>query len=697
VPSLAHGFSAREETTADLGAALVTGAVVVLVPDRRAGEGPGGWRESCGKTQLAVSVAGGLWQSRRVELLVWIVATSRQSVLSGLAEAAADALGADTGEDAESAAARFAGWLRETSRPWLMVFDDLSDSANVTGLWPSGPAGRVLVTSSDPAALAGEQAVLTHPVGVFSPHEAMSYMMNRLAADPEKRLGAIDLVSELGYEPLALAQASGVIVNSAMSCREYQDCYNRKRGQVTRAAADFTWVISAEHAGRLSPGSPIGGVLTLAALLDGHGIPGAVFTTGAALAYLADGDGETGGEQRAREALLTAERVGLLTVDQTGAGPVVRIGGAVQAAVQSSMPDGELARAVPAAADALLEAWPDGEQPAWLAQSLRAGAARLQQVGGDLLWADGCHPVLLRAGLSLDRARLTGPAVGYWSQLSAVSNRILGQAHPDTLTAGELLAGAYLVAGRAAEAVSRIRWVLGQRVRVLGPDHPGAIDARRRLGHALIAVHRFGDAVTALDRVVGDYERVRGSDELETLNARDELAAAHYAVGQYADAIELYRQTVASRESLQGPQHPDTISTRQQLAGAYLADDRPKDAISQYKRVLTDRERALGRDHLDTVAVAGSLGAAYQAAGRMAAALQLHEQARAGYERILGPDHRETLASGANLANAYYEVGRVTDAVTLLRDTLARCERVLPPGDPLTRSVRQSLANIAGE
>jgi hypothetical protein len=32
----------------------------------------------------------------------------------------------------------------------------------------------------------------------------------------------------------------------------------------------------------------------------------------------------------------------------------------------------------------------------------------------------------------------------------------------------------------------------------------------------------------------------------------------------------------------------------------------------------------------------------------------------------------------------------------LLRDTASRCERVLPRGDQLTRSVQESLANIAG-
>ena len=79
----------RAETAADLAAALVTGTVVVLAPARVAGERPGGWLESCGKTQLAVCLAESLWQARRLELLIWVTCTNRASVLSGYVEAAA--------------------------------------------------------------------------------------------------------------------------------------------------------------------------------------------------------------------------------------------------------------------------------------------------------------------------------------------------------------------------------------------------------------------------------------------------------------------------------------------------------------------------------------------------------------------------------------------------------------------------------
>ena len=677
------------------------GTAVALVPARAAAESSRDWLASSGKTQLAVAFAESFWQAGGVDLLVWIVATNRASVLSGLVEAAVTAVGADPAGDAESIATRFISWLRETNRPWLVVLDDLSDPADLDRLWPEGPSGMVLITTTNSAALSGIRRVAVLQVGAFSPREALSYLRGRLTADPDQRLGAINLVEELGYEPLALAQASVVIVGSALSCSEYRGYFARRRERFAAAAdgqpppaASVTWTFSLEQADRLLPDGAGRSLLALAALLDGHGIPGTLFTTQAACAFLAaNGAADPVDPERVRNALLIIERAGLLAIDLAATPPTVRMKPVIQAAVRAAMPAAVFDRSARAAADALLEVWPDDEL---LAGEARRCAASLQKAAGELLWAGSCHPLLLRAGRSLDSARLTGPAVAHWRDLAAISQQVLGPTHPDTVVIGQHLADAYLRAGRAAEACPWLHWVLADRIRVLGPDHPGTIAARRNLGHALAAADQLPDALTVLDGAVGDYERVRGAQHLDTLGARDELAAAHLAAGQFGDAIQLYRRTLADRERIQGSQSPDTMDTRQQLADAYLADGRLKDALSHYKRVLSDRERALGPDHLDTIAARGNLGAAYHAAGRMASALQLYEQTRASYERVLGVNHPDTLAYRANLATAYYRVGRLSDAMTLLRDTLARCERVLPPGDPLTQAVRESLKNIAG-
>ncbi len=460
----------------------------------------------------------------------------------------------------------------------------------------------------------------------------------------------------------------------------------------------MTWTFCFEQADWLSPDVPAQALLALIALLDGHAVPAGVLSAPAARDYLA---GYSGGARPDREsagrALLALERSGLLNIDRTTTPPMVRMSTVLQGALRATMPEGMLDQAARSAADALMEAWPEDEPPAWLSESLRACTSSLWQSAGDLLWAGGCHPVLMRAGQSLDSSGLTGPAADYWRDLASVSERLLGADHPDTLAAVQRLTAAYLAAGRTTDAVRWVQWVLDRRARTLGRDHRDVLAARRDLGHALVAAGQLQDAVGVLEQLAADTERVYGEENLATLGTQDELAAAYLAAGQPAEAADLYRRTLAGRERAEGARHPQTLITRQGLGDASMADGRIKDAISAYKKALAGWEKEVGRDDLRTLEAASKLGSAYHTQGKMASAIYSYEQARSGYERALGPDHPDTLSTALRLALAYNEVGRLGDARTMLRDTAARCERVLPPRDRLTTQVQAALADIAGE
>jgi tetratricopeptide (TPR) repeat protein len=710
VPPLGDGFRPRLETAPSLAAKLPTGGAVALIPDRAvdpaaaaglvAAPDPQDWLRSSGKTQLAVAFAESQWQSGGVDLLVWIEATSRASVLAGYAAATVAVTGRAQASSCESVAAQFLSWLGETSRSWLVVLDDLADPAILDGLWPAGPAGRVLVTSADAAAV--PPGVRVQPLGPYSLREAISYLSESLSADPDKRHGAIELAHDLDLEPVALAQASTVIANSPQSCREYQAQFARRREQLASspvarpAAAAVTWTLSLDRADQLAPGGSAQWVLAMAAQLDGHGIPQTVLAARAIGEFLGGGDVMAGSE-RARAGLAALEQVGLLTIDKATVPPTIRISPVLQAALRAAMPDGVSDQAARAVADALLQAWPEPDLLGWPASGLRSCVAALRRVSGDLLWDGGCHPVLVRAGDSLAAARLTGAAVDHWLELATTGGRVLGDDHPHTTLAAQRLADAYLAAGRADDAVPWFGWVLDSLTGKLGSAHRGVLEARRRLGHALVAALQLPAAITVLERAVPQFERVCGTGHIDTHGARDELAAAYLAAGQHANAIDLYRRTLADRERAQGERHPQTMTTRHGLADSYLASGRAKEAVAAYKRVVADRERVLGPDHLDTLTARNNLGAAYEMTGKTAAAELACEQAWAGFERVLGPRHPDTLRSRATLAHMYRRLGRYGDARALLRDTIDRLERILPDDDPLITELRQSLADIGAE
>jgi tetratricopeptide (TPR) repeat protein len=709
VPPLVSGYADRVETAPDLAAALPAGAAVALVPDRAAGAGPApdpaarDWLRASGKTQLAVAFAESLWRSRKLDLLVWIQATSRASVLSGYAAATAAATGRDQASSSESVALQFLGWLAETSHSWLVVLDDLADPADLDGLWPTGPTGRVLVTSTDAAVIPRGMQVL--PIGLLNSREALSHLMERLSPNPGQRFGAIDLISSMDLEPAAVIQATAVIACSAISCHDYREYFLRRQRHLTDSAgappsaSAVTWTLSWERADQLAPGGSVQSLLALTALLDGHGIPGTVLTVPAAVTYLTGGGPPRAGIEVVRAALAALERVGLVTVAPATAPPTVRINSVLQAALRAAMPEGMLDQAARVAADALLQAWPEPEpEPTgWLASGLRSCTATLRQIAGDRLWAGGCHPLLLRAGDSLDRARLTGPAVEHWRDLVTTNDQLLGAGHPHTVLAGQRLAEALLAAGRTDEAVTWFQRQVDTQAVKLGPDHHDLIGARLRLGHALVAARDPRRAISVLERVLSDAEQARGPDDADTLGARDELAAAYLAAGRHADAITAYRRTLADRERGQGSRHPETMTTRHGLADAYLGAGLGKEAVSAYKRLIADRERALGPDHLDTARARYSLGAAYQRTGKTVAAERVYEQARIVFEQVLGPRHPDALRSRAELALVYRQLGRYGDARALLRDTVDRLQRILPNDDPLVTELRAILADIGEE
>jgi hypothetical protein len=315
------------------------------------------------------------------------------------------------------------------------------------------------VTSADATAIPSGIRVM--PVGPFSLREAISYLSGRLQADPDKRHGVVELAQDLDLEPVALAQASAVIANSPLSCREYRAHFARRREELAESpgawppAAAVTWTFSFDQADQLAPGGPAQYLLALAAMLDGHGIPQTVLTAPAAGKFLAGGGNAAAASERAHAALAALERADLLTVEPATAPPTVRISPVLQAALRAAMPAGMPDQAAKSAADALLQAWPEQELPGWPASGLRSCVATLRRITGNLLWDVGCHPLLVRTGDSLDRARLTGPAADHWRDLATTCGQLLGSGHPDTMLASQRLADAYLSAGPACCCVTR--------------------------------------------------------------------------------------------------------------------------------------------------------------------------------------------------------------------------------------------------
>ena len=347
VPPLTDGFTDRPDTVGGLADVLVPGSAVALVPDPAVAQTLPNWPGACGKTQMAVMIAESLWRSRAIDGLIWISATSRAAVMSGFVQASVAATGLEPTGTANSVAVRFVSWLGETRLPWLVVLDDLPESVDLTGLWPAGLAGRLLITSSRPAPAVGPPGTRVIPVGFFSTREALNGLSERLSVNPVQRQGAIDLAEALGREPLALGQASAVVASSNLTCRDYRDLFLQRRDEIWTgpdeipSAAMVTWILCLERAESLLPSSAVRLMLVFLALLDGHGVPGTVFGTQALIGYL--GGSVTpfpaaADPRQVWDVLLALERAGLIGINRDVAPPTVLMSSALQEAIKLAAP-----------------------------------------------------------------------------------------------------------------------------------------------------------------------------------------------------------------------------------------------------------------------------------------------------------------------------------------------------------------------
>src|SRR5271166_6277024 len=362
----------REQTGPDLASSLLAGETVVLVHGGQSELAPTA-QGGTGKTQLAVEFAHAMWNTRAVEVLVWVTGASSESVIAGFAEAAnmVDARAPDEG--AETAAARFVSWLARTRRPWALIIDDLAELSDLEELWPAGASGRVLITTRLPGtafegAAFESRDLRVVPVAGLSRREALDYVASRLTDHPDQRIEALDLGEDLDGLPLGLAQATAVMSARRQGCREYRALLAERIGHMPAAdggsaAVLATWSIAAECAHELPPAGLAWPTLVLAAMLDHHGVPGAVLTSPAACGYIAGRPSTANGPDQTmvRAAINNLALAGLVTIDPASPARTVQMHASVQAAVRAYLPPAELEQVVTAAADALLETWPDAD------------------------------------------------------------------------------------------------------------------------------------------------------------------------------------------------------------------------------------------------------------------------------------------------------------------------------------------------
>ena len=689
VPALADCRQHRQADE-DLLATATDGSTVVLC---HVLSGLGG----VGKTQLAAQFAEQAWRAGAVDLLMWVTASSRVAVLTAYSRAAADLTGVEPADPAEGAA-RFLAWLRQShGRRWLIVLDDLTTPGDLAGLWPpSTPGGRVVVTTRrrDAALAAGGRRVVN--VGLFTPDEAHRYLREKRGDDPARLDETEGLAADLGYLPLALAQAAAYLIDRGLTCAGYRRRFAERKRKLAElvpeaealpddqtATIAVTWSLSIEAADRLIPVGRARPLLHVASFLNPNGIPLMVFATGTCGAYLS-GNRPAPTADDLVDGLYNLQRLSLLTID----GDHVRVHGLVQRATRETLTSEQARTVVQTAADALARIWCTSYRSPVVEESLRANAEVLIDLSGDLLWQARAHPVLFYVGDSLSDQGHVHAAVTYWTDVHATAHRVLGPDHPDTMHARHNLAGSRGRAGDHAGAAAGFRELLLDDQRVYGADHVDVLRTRGNLAYWQGLAGDYAGAATALADLLADQLRILGPDHEVTLVTRHNLARMQGEAGDHTAAITAYEKLLPDQIRILGHEHPHTIATRYNLA-ALLAKTRDGANVAvDLQLTLADCVRILGPNHPDTLATRGEVNSRSHPGDPTP-----HKALVTDCEAILGPDHPITLQARANLARSYGYAGDPRAAAAAHEAVVSDCSRILGPAHPHTLTIRHNAAH----
>ncbi|WAZ21791.1 tetratricopeptide repeat protein [Streptomyces cinnabarinus] len=717
IPPRAGCFQSRAEVVR-LREALTAGQAAVLVgQDVVRGQvlaGMGG----VGKTQLAADYARTALWSGELDLLVWITASNATAAASGYAQAAVDILGADPA-DREAAARAFLAWLEPKANAapcrWLVVLDDVSDPADLNGLWPPAcPHGRTLVTTRrQDAALTGRLI----KVGLFSEAESLAYLTAALDArnrhEPAEQLAA--LAEDLGHLPLALSQAAAYLIDAGISAAAYRELLADRAtvladaapevlpdGQSQSAAA--AWSLSVDRADTLRPAGLARPMLQLAAFLNPNGIPETVLTSTPALTHLTQHRTET--QDRTPEPVTAGEAVGALRaldrlslISHNPANPhqAVRVHQLIQRATREALTPDEHDQLARTTASALTTAWPAIERDTELAQALRTNATALTRSAGDALYKPDAHAVLYRAGQSLGEAGQVTAAKDHFHRLAETFSHHLGPGHPSTLTARHSRAYWRGRAGDAAGAAAAFEQLLPDRVRVQGEDHAHTLNIRHNIAYWRGEAGDAAGAAAAFELLLSDSVRVLGEDHPDTLTIRSNIARWRGRAGDAAGAAAAYEQLLPDRVRVLGEGHPDTLTTRHELAYWRGMTGDAAGAAAAFELLLPDRVRVQGEDHPDTLTTRHELAYWRGMAGDAPGAAAALEQLLPDRVRVLGEDHPDTLTTRSNLARWRGTAGDAAGAAAALQQVLPDSLRVRGEGHPDILTTRHNIAYWRGK
>ncbi|MBU2663936.1 tetratricopeptide repeat protein [Actinoplanes bogorensis] len=687
IPQRNPNFTGREALLEDIHEALSGVQHAAVLPQALHGTG------GVGKSQVAIEYVHR--HSAEYDLIWWIPAERESQILSSLTQLAVR-LQLDVGAEANIAvpAVREALSTGATGyRNWLLVFDNAEAPHDVQRFFPTGGAGRILVTSRD---LDWSRVTRSIEVDVFTREESKAFLLGR---DPGlSDFSAERLAVTLGDLPLAIEQAAAWRAATGMSVDEYVTLLEAKQIEIlgTSPSVDYPDSVAAafeRSLERLRDVNPAAlQLLQICSFLAPEPISRELFAGSPGAPITVELDSMLNDTFLVSRAIRDIQKYALAKIDH--ARNALQIHRLVRAVLLGRMTGEERIVMRRGAHTLLAKNTPNnpGHRAGWrLYQTLQPHIAesravessdpRVQQL------VDGMVRFLYHWGDHAGSEALAEEALGLWR----ASN---GPSAQRTLRMAQWLGFMRWTNGKFAEARELNRQTLAIFRENFGDRDEGTIRAM----HAVSIDRRTeGDFAGSRDLDERIFEIARnefGADDPTTLVFAHSLGVSLRWNGEFERAHELDEDTHRRRVMVLGNDDEATLNT----FSARLIDLRERGAFVEtaphfhafHRRVLA----AFDQNAPATLQAARQLAISLRKAGDHNGAQRLAADTLDRYRRRYGEDFPDTIATAVGYAIDLRQNGELRAARELANETVARYTWTFGARHAYTLIARTNLAVV---
>ena len=265
-----------------------------------------------------------------------------------------------------------------------------------------------------------------------------------------------------------------------------------------------------------------------------------------------------------------------------------------------------------------------------------------------------------------------------------VRRRVLGDEHPDTLSALEAV-GELHELQRQGEVLPFVQTAFEARRRLLGPDDP---DTLHSMNYLAFLYRRAGNSPRAEElqlEALSRLRRVRGENDRETLNCLANLAWLRESQGRLDDSATLFQEALDGECAALGEADPDTMDVRDHYGRILRELGRLEECEATFRHNLYLRRSVHGPEHPETLAAASNLAVALHIRGELAEAEALQRSVIAARKRVERPNFPDILFSLVSLTQILIDSGRPGEAIDVAQEAVTLSANLENP-DPRHRA-----------